>query len=134
MTIVYQKKTPERMKRILQALELGATYQLAANAAGISATTLTRWMKEDEEFGDECRSSEGKAAVRWLAKIEQAASAGDWHAAAWTLERRFPRDYGKRIVEHEGTVDYVIDLSLGHGQAGNPALDDDGASTPLLGE
>ncbi len=133
MTIVYQKKTPERMKRILQALELGATYQLAANAAGISATTLHRWMKEDEEFGDECRSSEGKAAVRWLAKIEQAASAGDWHAAAWKLERRFPREYGKRIVEHEGTVDYVIDLSLG-GQASNPALNDDGASTPLLGE
>lgn len=133
MTIVYQKKTPERMKRILQALELGATYQLAANAAGISATTLTRWMREDEEFGDECRSSEGKAAVRWLAKIEQAASAGDWHAAAWKLERRFPRDYGKRIVEHEGTVDYVIDLSLG-GQTSNPALNDDGASTPLLGE
>ena len=133
MTIVYQKKTPERMKRILQALELGATYQLAANAAGISATTLTRWMREDEEFGDECRSSEGKAAVRWLAKLEQAASAGDWHAAAWKLERRFPREYGKRIVEHEGTVDYVIDLSLG-GQTSNPALNDDGASTPLLGE
>lgn len=134
MTIVYQKKTPERMKRILQALELGATYQLAANAAGISASTLNRWMREDEEFGDECRSSEGKAAVRWLAKIEQAASAGDWHAAAWKLERRFPRDYGKRIVEHEGTVDYVIDLSLGHGQASHQALDDDGASTPLLDE
>lgn len=132
MTVISTKKTPDRIRKVLQALELGATYTLAANASGISETTLRKWIKEDEDFADQCREAEGKSAVRWLAKIEQAASAGDWHAAAWKLERRFPRDYGKRIVEHEGQVDYVIDLSLG--QASHQALDDDGASTPLLGE
>ncbi len=134
MTIISSKRTPDRMKRIMQALELGATYEIAANAAGVSVNTLRRWMKEDEDFGDMCRESESKAAVRWLAKIEQAASAGDWHAAAWKLERRFAKDYGKRIVEHEGQIDYVIDLSLGDGQAGNPSLNDDRASTSLLEE
>jgi hypothetical protein len=38
--------------------------------------------------------------VKWLARIEQAASE-HWQAAAWKLERRYPKDYGRSVQQHE---------------------------------
>lgn len=28
----------------------------------------------------------------------------DWHAAAWNLERRYPAEFGRRFIRHEGEV------------------------------
>jgi hypothetical protein len=42
---------------------------------------------------------EGQAGVKWLAKIEREASEGSWQAAAWKLERRYPNDYGRKVVD-----------------------------------
>lgn len=97
--------------RICQALRVGATYELAAQFAGISYSTLLRWRKDAETAApgtpeallrERMLETEGQAAVGWLAKIEQSASDGNWQAAAWKLERRYPRDYGKTVQEHIG--------------------------------
>lgn len=125
------KYNPERVANIIQAIELGATFVIAANSAGVSENTFYRWMKEYPEFDEAVNKAASKAAIRWLAKIEQAASQGNWQAAAWKLERRFPRDYGRHIIEHDGAIDYVIDLAI---PKSNQALNDDRASTPLLDE
>jgi hypothetical protein len=53
-------------------------------------------MRENVAFHDAVKEAEGKATVGWLAKIEKAASEGNWTAAAWKLERRYPNDYGRR--------------------------------------
>ena len=37
-----------------------------------------------------------EAALKFLWRINEAAERGDWHIAAWILERRFPEDYGRR--------------------------------------
>lgn len=34
--------------------------------------------------------------ISWLAKIEAAANQGDWRAAAWKLQARYPEAYGSR--------------------------------------
>jgi hypothetical protein len=75
---------------------LGATYAHACNYAGISYETFRRWSRENLAFHDAVKEAEGKATVGWLAKIEKAASDGNWTAAAWKLERRYPNDYGRR--------------------------------------
>jgi hypothetical protein len=90
------KLTPERQAKVCQAIELGATYLHACNYAGISYETFRRWMRENVAFHDAVKESEGKATVGWLSKIEKAASEGNWTAAAWKLERRYPNDYGRR--------------------------------------
>jgi transposase len=97
------KRTPEYRAKILQAIELGATYELAANYAGLSYQTFNEWVKADPEFSEAVKAAEGKATVGWLAKIEKAANNGNWQAAAWKLERRYPAQYGRTVVQNEVT-------------------------------
>lgn len=124
------KLTDACQKVVIKAIKLGATYELAAASAGISYDTFNNWMKagreelerrealwaEDAdtewakdlpvqrfvEFFEAVKKAEGEAAVVWLQKIEQAAKDGEWQAAAWKLERRYPATYGKRVSEHTG--------------------------------
>ena len=100
------KYRPEVVQRICQAVALGATYELACRYGGITRETLNQWRKGKPDFSDALQRAEGEAAVGWLAKIEQAAAAGAWQAAAWKLERRYPEDYGRSVqqLEHSGTV------------------------------
>ena len=47
------------------------------------------------------KGAEGEAVVKWLQKIEKA-STKDWTAAAWKLERRYPKQFGKHLqIEDE---------------------------------
>jgi hypothetical protein len=96
------KYTPDTVKAITQAIELGATYELAAAYGGISYETFRTWNETKPAFSAAIKEAEGKAAVKWLAKIE-AAAADHWQAAAWKLERRYPNDYGKTVQEQQHT-------------------------------
>jgi len=81
---------------IVQALRLGATYEIAAEYAGISRSTLYNWMERGQRektgeyraFLDSIKQADAKGAIANLALVETAAKAGDWKAAAWRLERR----------------------------------------------
>ena len=94
--------------RVIEAIKSGATYELAAQYAGISYSTFNNWMLKGEEghkdflqFLQQVKEAEGKAAITWLQMIDTAA-AESWQAAAWKLERRYPQSYGKQVVEHQG--------------------------------
>lgn len=97
------KYTPEVVQRLTLAIGLGATYELACNYAGIAYDTFRTWMNTKPAFSDTIKQAEGQGVTKWLAKIEQAASDGNWQAAAWKLERRYPKDYGRRIVDTDLT-------------------------------
>jgi transposase len=106
------KLTPAVRERVAQAVRLGATYEHAALAGGVDYSTFRRWMEKGEraasgafrEFRDAIKKAEGAALVGWLAKIEQAAQDGNWFAAAWKLERRYPQAYGRQFHQHEGKI------------------------------
>lgn len=93
------KYSPEVVKRLTDAIRLGATYELACHYAGIGTTQFYEWQKRKPEFADAIKEAEGGAAVGWLARIEQAAKDGTWQAAAWKLERRYPEQYGRQVVD-----------------------------------
>jgi hypothetical protein len=104
--------------KLCQAMLMGATYELAALYAGISADTFARWRQRAAtarpgtplvRLRDRLTEAEGQAALRWLAQI-QAAAAEDWRAAAYMLERRYPEMYGKQVLEqcHSGEVDHTV--------------------------
>jgi transposase len=107
------KLTPEVQKKIVEAIGLGSTYKLSAQYGGISYDTFNDWMKRGEQaksgkflqFFEAVKAAEGRAAVGWLAKIEIAANDGNWTAAAWKLERRYPKDYGRQVKEIAGSLD-----------------------------
>lgn len=117
------KLTPDAHKRIVQAIQLGATYELAAQYGGVAYNTFNEWMKAGaevksgpfRELYEAVKEAEGKGAIGWLAKIEAAANDGSWQAAAWKLERRYPHEYGRTVVDnkHSGTVTtYIVDLGI----------------------
>lgn len=95
------KYTPERIAIIVQAIELGATYKLAAAAAGISDTTFEDWRNNKPAFSASIKEAEGRGAIKRLELIERAANEGSWQAAAWKLERRYPDEYGKTVVNNQ---------------------------------
>lgn len=116
--------TPDRVKRFTDAVRLGSTYVLAAQYAGFHHATFQKWLKRAEkaiataetaespippeeepfvEFYAALKKAEGDAVVGWLAKIEKEANEGSWQAAAWKLERRYAKDYGRSVVTNEVT-------------------------------
>lgn len=104
------KYTPDVVKRITDAIKLGATYELAAAYGGITYDTFNDWNKRKPEFSKAIKDAEGEGATKWLAKIEQAASDGAWQAAAWKLERRYPQQYGRTVTEHAGNLTQTIEI------------------------
>ncbi len=108
------KYTSEIVARIVQAIEIGSTYELAAAYGGISYDTFNEWNKNKIAFSEAVKAAEGRAAVKWLAKIEQAASDGSWQAAAWKLERRYPQSYGRTVqdVNHGGQPDNPVPIVI----------------------
>jgi hypothetical protein len=92
--------------KLEQAIGIGATYDLAALYAGISPRTFARWRSQAAqakdgtplaELRDRLAQAEGRAAIGWLAVIERAASSGDWRAAAYKLQARYPDQYGPKV-------------------------------------
>lgn len=102
------KLDPDRIDRLVQAIQLGATYSLACKYAGISHQTLLNWLAKGEaqktgpahDLVARVAEAEGRAVVGWLVMIEKAAKDGDWRAALAKLERRYPETYGRQVIEH----------------------------------
>lgn len=95
------KFTAQVVERITTAIQLGATYEDACNYAGITYMTFNRWMKAKSKFCEAVKEAEGQATVQWLAIIQQEAIRGNWQAAAWKLERRYPDRYGRQVIDHQ---------------------------------
>ncbi len=105
------KFTPETVDRLLKAIRVGLPYHLAAEAAGISETVFHEWQRGDlprgadkqlkAQFPEALTRAKGESALRLMALVSTAAP-DDWRAAAWILERRFPKDFGKQLLELSG--------------------------------
>jgi len=99
------KFNEDRAEKLLQAVRGGNYLETAARYAGLSYSTLRRWiLKADDpdappeygEFRDALEKARADAEVASLAKIQKAASEGAWQASAWYLERSWPERWGRR--------------------------------------
>lgn len=82
-------------RRILESVREGSTLQMAARSAGISPRTLRRWRDRYPDFDRKVQRAKAEAGERALGVIQEAADKGDWRAASWWLEKRFPEQYGE---------------------------------------
>lgn len=98
------KLTPERQAAICDAIRAGVRPEVAAVYNGVGARSYYRWMQlgralEAEPVYVGFVEAVEHALAEWEARdvllIGEAAK-DDWHAAAWRLERRLPKVYGKR--------------------------------------
>ena len=99
------KFTPEVTETIIKALQIGATYKDAAEAAGVDYDTYNEWIKAGKaaksgkfsEFSELVKRTEAQARLNYLSTIAQAAAKGDWKAAEAFLKRRDRANWGDGI-------------------------------------
>lgn len=116
---------PDVQSKLVEAIELGSTYELAAQYAGVSYRTLRNWITRAENDEEECfvhflhalKEAEGKGAFSLLRKINTAAGDGNWQAAAWILERRYPESYGRQRIEHTGANGGPLTVRIVRGES-----------------
>lgn len=89
------KRTPQRAVAVAQALMVGATKRAAAAHAGIDDNTLHRWIHDDPAFRALVEAAEGAAEMTYVTAVYRAATT-DPKTAMWWLERRRPKEYGRR--------------------------------------
>ena len=98
------KLTPERQAKIVDAIRAGVPPETAAAFAGIDESTFYRWLARGRgpeaeslyaEFAAQVREAMAEWETRDILLIGEAART-DWRAAAWRLERRLPKRYGRR--------------------------------------
>jgi hypothetical protein len=103
------------MEKLIEALRSGAYRIDACRAAGIHYNTLLAWEKKGEseksgeflEFLEALRMAEAEAVITNIDVITRAAQDGDWRAAAWFLEHKYPDKWArveKRADQHQGVT------------------------------
>lgn len=104
------KLTPEIIEAAVELKLAHLPIHRIADALGICEATWHRWLavgKQSKvgiqrEFLEAIKRAEAEQQRRLLATIE-AASVKSWQAAAWLLERQYPRDYAlTNKLEHSG--------------------------------
>jgi len=97
--------TPEIHASVVAALRMGAFKKHAALSSGIPASTLDYWIAEGNRgnapyvaFATDCERAIAEDAMRNQSIITRASMGkveGDWRAAAWNLEKKHPKLYGR---------------------------------------
>ena len=105
------KRTVECQDAIILALTKGYTRKAAAAYGGVGYSTMRQWELDFPELAEALQKAEGVAQNALMDTIDRASRVGAvttrpdgtvieypgaWQAAAWILERRWPRDYGRR--------------------------------------
>lgn len=111
-----EKLTPDVRAAFVSALQRGCYIETAAALAGVCKDTYYEWLKRGAsprrkkdgepyaedlkyvEFSDAVKKALARAEIGDLESIMGAAKGGDWHAAAWRLERRYPHRWGRRTI------------------------------------
>ncbi len=113
-----------RRDKLLKAIRVGNDKKVACALAGISETTLYRWLDlaqkknaraELREFRESLERAEAEAEVLKVSRIAQAADNGRWQAAAWWLERKHPERWGQQTkikAEVSGPNGEPISISI----------------------
>ena len=93
-----------RMQKLRDALIAGNTIENSCTMAGIGERSFYRWMQEAEsapeghplwQFRQSVKSAMAEAEHRNVMIIQKAAVTS-WQAAAWFLERRNPKAWGRK--------------------------------------
>lgn len=113
------KLTPEVMDVVVNAIAAGNYMDTAAALAGVDKVSLYRWIKKGanatrgikRDFYKRVTEAMARAEARGVTGISIAAQK-DWKAAAWLLERRYAKRWGKR-EEHTLKGDPKAPLATG---------------------
>ncbi len=93
------KITDDDRKTVLATVGVGGSLQDAADLIGVDYKTLYRLRQADPEFANGVKQAVKAGKLKLIKKVGKASS---WQAAAWMLERKWGREYGRKD-RHEHT-------------------------------
>lgn len=105
---------------IVEAAEQGATLKASAQAAGVTYESLRDWRNrgkrgEGEPFASFAARLEkaiGNAQLKMIRVVQTAALGGTWQAAAWWLERRYHKQWGRKdTLTQRAAITKATDIS-----------------------
>lgn len=110
------KLDDEAASKILAYVRAGSYVETAAAAAGINKSTLYAWLKQGaaeiegpfRNFSNAIEKAMAEADLIDLTHISNAAKT-NWQAAAWRLERRNPKHFGRVAEESQRTVRVTVE-------------------------
>ncbi|MDZ7355788.1 MAG: hypothetical protein ONB55_21925 [candidate division KSB1 bacterium] len=107
----------QSLRRLFLAVRTGMTYEGACSYSGISERTFYRWKSLAAEaesgvlwqFWQILKKAEAEAKFKLLQDIQMDQS---WQSSAWILERRWPNEYGRQILDlnSEGPLKITVVL------------------------
>jgi len=106
------KYTPELVEELIKYIRAGNYQKTACEIVGISEDTFIEWKKTKSEFSELIKKAEAEAIARNLTIIQLAASK-EWQAAAWFLERKDFKNWGRKELIG-GITDEPIKLVIEH--------------------
>ena len=106
------KYTPELVAKLVKYIRAGNYNRTAAHAVGITEETFYTWLKEKPEFSEAIKKAQADATAKNVDLI-QTAALSSWQAAAWWLERKHYKEWGRKdrneIVGKDGEkLEYVF--------------------------
>jgi hypothetical protein len=113
------KTLEEFCEDLCRYLKTGVTIKTAAEAVGISEATYHLWLRKGKAgiepyatFADKIRETFPKTEAVLAGRVINA-SEKDWRAAAWMLERRNRKDWGKSYgTTDELASDFINNLTI----------------------
>lgn len=110
------KLTEELIETASKLISAGNYQKHVAQYLNLSEETWYRWLREGErgksglkrQFYESIKKAEAEAIARNVALIQKAAQEGNWQAAAWWLERKFPEEWGRNRLDIHTEGDTII--------------------------
>lgn len=95
-----EKLTKEDIPVCVQLKESGVNNKDIAAYIGVRPETFSIWINHPKtenqtQLSNALKKAEAKAKVEMLSKIQAAGTNGNWQAAAWWLERKYPEEFGR---------------------------------------
>lgn len=117
-------------KEICDNVQIGMSYEDSATLVGISEPTLYDWIKKYPKFSKDIKEAKTKCKRSMVTIVRQAARK-TWTAAAWWLERRYPKEFAKRQIHGVATSDVDGAKELAERIFADVDDDDEDSETPL---
>jgi hypothetical protein len=89
------KYTEEKAAAICKDIERGNTLRVSTTVNGVPESTFNDWRNRYPEFSEAVKVAEARAEQLHVGNIVREATAGEWTASAWWLERRRHDDWRK---------------------------------------
>jgi len=125
-SITRTKYCTEIVDAICDGLVAGLSIKAVCGIVNIDESTFYRWKEKHPDFKEAVDSTRPAFEAQMLEIIKHQAH-DDWRAAAWILDRRYPREWGARkeldlnVNRTDGTEQVLSFIKQAHEKLKSPA-------------